>query len=52
MKYKAQLAAKCKCNAGFRGNPTAARCCRAANSSTAIDGKLEIMNKRIGSVQN
>ncbi|MDM8162238.1 hypothetical protein QUH73_20660, partial [Labilibaculum sp. K2S] len=30
----------------------AARCCNTANSSLTIDGKFEIMNKRIGSVQN
>ena len=29
----------------------AARCCNTANSLT-IDGKFEIMNKRIGSVRN
>ena len=28
---------------------TAARCCNTANSSLTIDGKFEIMNKRIGS---
>ncbi len=30
----------------------AARCCNTANSSLTIDGKFEIMNKRIGSVRN
>lgn len=30
----------------------AARCCNTANSSLTIDGKFEIMNKRIGSVHN
>lgn len=29
----------------------AARCCNTANSSLTIDGKFEIMNKRIGSVR-
>lgn len=29
----------------------AARCCNTANSSLTIDGKHEILNKRIGSVQ-
>jgi hypothetical protein len=30
----------------------AARCCNTANSSLTIDGKLEIMNKRIGYVRD
>jgi len=30
----------------------AARCCNTANSSLTIDGKFEIMNKRIGYVRN
>jgi hypothetical protein len=34
------------------GNPTATLCCNTANSSLTIDGKFEILNKRIGSVQN
>ena len=29
----------------------AARCCNTANSSLTIDGKNDIMNKRIGSAQ-
>jgi len=33
------------------GNSTAVLCCNTANSSTTIDGKNDIMNKRIGSVQ-
>ena len=31
---------------------TATRCSNTANSSLTIDGKFEIMNKRIGSVRN
>ena len=42
---------KCKCNAGFGGNSTAVLRCNTANSSTTIDGKFEILNKRIGSVR-
>ena len=33
------------------GNSTAVRCCNTANSSLTIDGKNEIMDKRIGSVR-
>ena len=33
------------------GNLTVSRCCNTANSSSTIDGKFEIMNKRIGSVK-
>ena len=34
------------------GNSTAVLRCNTANSSLTIDGKFEIMNKRIGSVRN
>ncbi len=33
------------------GNQAAARCCNTANSSLTIDGKFEILNKRIGYVR-
>ena len=33
------------------GNQTVPRCCNTANSSLTIDGKFEILNKRIGSVR-
>lgn len=36
---------------GSAGNSTAVLRCNTANSSLTIDGKFEIMNKRIGSVQ-
>ena len=32
-------------------NQSAALCCNTANPSLTIDGKFEIINKRIGSVQ-
>jgi len=34
------------------GNSIAVLRCNTANSSLTIDGKFEIMNKRIGSVRN
>lgn len=34
------------------GNSTAALRCNPAYSTSTINGKFEIMNKRIGSVQN
>ncbi len=34
------------------GNSAAVRCCNTANSSSTIDGKFEILNKRIGSMRN
>lgn len=37
---------------GSTGNTAAILCCNTAYSSVTIDGKFEIMNKRIGSVRN
>ena len=34
------------------GNPTAVLRCNTANSSLTIDGKIEMLNKRIGYVRN